>query len=269
MEQSPQNIYLNPYQTVPALIVADPYGGKMENSRKVIITGGSRGIGAALVEKFAESGDNVVFLYRSNDSKADEISQKTNSLHIKCDISDYNIAKEKIKEAVELLGGCDILINNAGISHIGLLQDMTDEEIERVLSVNLTSAVRLTRDVIPSMISAHSGCIINIGSVWGEHGASCEAVYSASKAGLRGFTKALAKELGPSGIRVNLVEPGVIATDMNASLPEDVIDELKEETPLCRLGTPGDIANAVFFLASDNASFITGAVLPVNGGFPA
>ncbi|MCQ2428318.1 MAG: 3-oxoacyl-ACP reductase FabG [Clostridia bacterium] len=236
--------------------------------RKVIITGGSRGIGAACVKKFASTGDCVAFLYRSCDESAEEISKITHSLHIKCDITDYNICSGKIAEAVSALGGCDILINNAGVSHIGLLQDMTDADIDRVLNSDLSAAIRITRDVVPEMIRAHSGCIVNIGSVWGEHGASCEAVYSAAKAGLRGFTKALAKELGPSGIRVNCVEPGVISTDMNAALAPEILTELSDETPLGRLGTPEEVAEAVFFLASDAASFITGAILPVNGGFP-
>ncbi len=173
---------------------------------------------------------------------------------------------KKLFETARSYGGADVLVNNAGVSYIGLLQDMSADEIKRVLDINLTGAILCSREAAKQMIPKKSGCIINIASMWGEVGASCEAVYSASKAGLIGFTKALAKELGPSGIRVNCVSPGVIKTDMNKELTEETLAELSEDTPLLRLGSPEEVAKAAAFLASEESSFITGQVLSVNGG---
>lgn len=164
------------------------------------------------------------------------------------------------------LGSVDLLVNNAGIAHIGLLQDMTDDDIARQVGVNLLGAVYCSRRAIPSMVRNKSGAIINIASMWGEVGASCEAMYSACKAGIIGLTKSLAKELGPSGIRVNCISPGVIDTDMNGELDYECIKALENDTPLMRIGTANDVAKAIAFLASDDASFITGQILPVNGG---
>ena len=240
----------------------------MPSQRRILITGGSRGIGAACVRRFCEAGDRVVFLYLSNDAAAARIEETTGAAGIRCDLSRTDDIKQAVSDAAEHLGGCDILVNNAGISSIKQIQEMTDPEIDRILGVNLAAPVRTAREVSKIMIGQKSGSIINIGSVWGEYGASCETVYSASKAGLRGFTAALAKELGPSGIRVNCVEPGVIDTDMNSLLGDDAISELTGNTPLGRMGTAEEVAEAVFFLASDAASFITGAFLPVSGGFP-
>ncbi|MBO7360773.1 MAG: 3-oxoacyl-ACP reductase FabG [Clostridia bacterium] len=240
----------------------------MPSQRRILITGGSRGIGAACVRRFCEAGDRVVFLYLSNDAAAARIEETTGAAGIRCDLSRTDDIKQAVSDAAEHLGGCDILVNNAGISSIKQIQEMTDPEIDRILGVNLAAPVRTAREVSKIMIGQKSGSIINIGSVWGEYGASCETVYSASKAGLRGFTAALAKELGPSGIRVNCVEPGVIDTDMNSLLGDDAISELTGNTPLGRMGKAEEVAEAVFFLASDAASFITGAFLPVSGGFP-
>lgn len=234
--------------------------------RKVLITGGSRGIGAACVSRFSKNGDSVVFIYRSDDESAARICEETGAKAVKCDISDPADVKEAVKEALEKLGGVDILVNNAGIAQTKLFTDITDGEWEKMLGTNLGGVFNCTREVLPHMIAEKSGSVVNISSMWGRTGASCEVHYSAAKAGIIGLTKALAKEVGPSGITVNCVGPGVIETDMNASLDEQTVRELCDETPLCRIGKPEDVANAVFFLSSDEASFITGQVLGVDGG---
>lgn len=236
-------------------------------SKKVLVTGGSRGIGAECVRKFSAQGDEVAFVYNKSHSAAEKLADETGAIAICADISSTNEAKRAVKKAAELLGGIDILVNNAGIAHIGLFTDITDAEWEHICSTNLSSAVYISREAVKYMISAHFGRVINIGSVWGRAGASCEVAYSATKAGLRGLTRALAKELGPSNITVNCIEPGVIDTDMNAALSDDVRTDLIDETPLCRIGTPADVADAVLFLASDSASFITAQILGIDGGF--
>ncbi|MBO7148834.1 MAG: 3-oxoacyl-ACP reductase FabG [Clostridia bacterium] len=233
---------------------------------KVIITGGSRGIGAACVSAFANLGANVAFIYRSSDDAANSLAEKTGAYAIKADLSDALSATEAVIKAIRYLGGVDVLVNNAGVSSFGLLSDLTTEEYYRVMDTNLTSAVFASKAVLGEMIRNKSGSIINISSMWGEAGSSCEVVYSASKAGMIGFTKALAKELGPSGIRVNCITPGVIDTEMNSCLTKDVLDALAEETPLGRIGKAEEIADSVLWLASDKASFITGQVIGVNGG---
>ena len=183
------------------------------------------------------------------------------------DLSSPESAKAAAVAAISKLGGIDILVNNAGISQIKLFTDLTDEDWQKMLDTNLSGTFYITRETAKYMINQKSGRIINIGSMWGKVGASCEVHYSATKAALRGFTQSLAKELGPSGITVNCVEPGVIATDMNASLSSEIIDSLCDETPLCRLGTPENVADLVEFLASDKASFITGQIIGVDGGY--
>lgn len=234
--------------------------------RKVIITGGSRGIGAAVVKKFADNGDKVVFIYKSSDEAAESVAKSTDTLSVKADISDTESAKSGIESAIGLLGGIDVLVNCAGIAQIKLFTDLSDTDWKNMIDTDLSGCFYTCRTVAKEMIKKQFGRIINIGSMWGKAGASCEVHYSAAKAGVRGLTMALAKELGPSGITVNCVEPGVIDTEMNASLDEASIKELIEATPLCRIGTPEDVANAVFFLASDEASFITGQCLGVDGG---
>lgn len=235
--------------------------------KRVLISGGSRGIGRAIVEYFVARGDAVAFIYRSNDEAAMAVSEQTGAQAIRADLSDAAEAVRAAEEAMEALGGVDVLVNNAGLASIGLFTDVSDADWRRMMDTNLSSAFYLSRAVAPGMISRKWGRIVNIGSMWGKVGASCEVAYSAAKAGLRGMTMALAKELGPSGITVNCVEPGVIETDMNAALDQETKEALCDETPLCRMGQPREVAAAVGFLASDEAGFITGQILGVDGGF--
>ena len=234
---------------------------------RILISGGSRGIGRACVENFIKNGDSVAFIYKSNHDAARSLADTTGALAICADISSPDETKRAVSEAIAHLGGIDVLINNAGISQIKLFTDISNSDWDTMINTNLSSAFYLSRAVLPFMISQKSGRIINIGSMWGKVGASCEVHYSASKAALRGMTMALAKEVGPSNITVNAIEPGVIATEMNSSLSEEILTELKEETPLCRIGTPDDVAALALFLASDKASFITGQIIGVDGGF--
>ncbi len=227
--------------------------------RRVIVTGGSRGIGAAIVRRFIDNGDKVAYFYHKSDVKDENA--------IKGDISDPDDVKRIMGRAIEILGGADILINNAGIAESKLTTDIRDADFRRMLDTDLSGTFYCCREVIPEFLKNHSGSIVNISSMWGEVGASMEVHYSAAKAGVIGLTKALAKELGPSGIRVNCVSPGYIDTDMNKGYDMDTVQALIDETPLGRIGKPEDVANAVFFLASDEASFITGQVIGVNGGY--
>lgn len=230
-----------------------------------VVTGGTRGIGKSISKMLLDVGYKVYALYCDNQRSAIDFLNENKGLPLfiyKCDISDKN----SVSQFFSKVGEVDLLVNNAGISDINLLTDITDEKVEKIISTNLTGAILATKAVIPYMVREKSGNIVNISSMWGEVGASCEAVYSAAKAGLIGFTKAMAKEVGPSGIRVNCITPGVIMTDMNASLDENTLNYLTEETPLCKIGTPKDVANAVEFLISEKSSFITGEILKVNGG---
>ena len=235
--------------------------------KRVFITGGSGGIGAAIVRAFAKEGCQVVFTYNKNLSSTEALAEETGAAALAMDLENTENIRATVEKAAELLGGIDILVNCAGISQIMLFTDLSDNDIARMVQINLTSVMTVTQTVAPYMIRNHSGRIITIGSMWGKTGASCEVHYSATKAALEGFTKALAKELGPSGITVNCIEPGVIATPMNAMLDEETVRELIDATPLMRLGAPSDVADAVLFLASDKASFITGQILGVDGGF--
>jgi 3-oxoacyl-[acyl-carrier protein] reductase len=235
--------------------------------RRVLVSGGSRGIGRACVRAFALAGDAVAFLYHDRTDAAEMLSAETGAAAYACDLSDAEQVKKAAEWAKQTLGGVDVLVNNAGIAQIKMLPDITNEDFRRMIDINLSSAFYLTRELSPDMVRNRYGRIINVGSMWGKVGASCEVHYSAAKAGLRGMTMALAKELGPSGITVNCVEPGVIETDMNASLDEATRAELCDATPLCRMGSPEDVAAAIRFLASDEASFITGQMLGVDGGF--
>ena len=230
--------------------------------RTVLITGGSRGIGAACVRRFSAAGDRVFFFYRANDEAARALSAETGAVAVKCDVSD----PPSVTKAFSELPAFDVLINNAGIAGFSLFQDLSEAEWERMIGTNLGGVYRCTRAVLPGMIAKKRGCIVNVSSMWGQVGASCEVAYSAAKAGVIGLTKALAKEVGPSGIRVNCIAPGVIDTDMNAALTEEALAELAEETPLGRIGTAEEIAGQIYWLASEEASFLTGQVLGSNGG---
>ena len=235
--------------------------------RNILISGGSRGIGCACVEAFAAMGDRVAFVYRSRDEEAAHVAETTGAVAIRADVSDPDEVRRAISEAEAALGGTvEVLVNNAAISHIGQMQDMTDAEWRRVLDTNLSGAFYLSREVARGMVREQFGRVIHIGSMWGKVGASCEVAYSATKAGLRGLTMAMAKEFGPSGITVNCVEPGFISTEMNAAIDEASRQTLCDETPLGRMGTPAEVAAAVVFLASDAAGFITGQVIGVDGG---
>ncbi len=240
--------------------------------KKVLITGASRGIGAACAKKFASHGFSEVINYRSSDESAEQVKSECISLGspkvvtFKADVSKSGDVDSLYSEATNQLGFIDTLILNAGVASYGLFQNVSEEEFDRVMNTNVKGIFLTAKKFIPQMISNRRGNIIIISSVWGQVGGSCEAVYSASKAALIGMTKALAKELGPSGIRVNCVAPGVVETDMVASLGSETLASLAEDTPLCRNASPEEIANAIYFLASPEASFITGQVLAVNGG---
>ena len=235
--------------------------------KNVLVTGGSRGIGRSMINAYVDSGCRVVFLYEKNDAAARQTELESGAYAIKCDVSDPDAVKEAVEKAAGKMGGIDILINNAAVSKIGLFTDMSDDEWAHISGVNLSGVFYVTREAAKYMIRQQSGRIINVGSMWGKTGASCEVAYSATKAGLRGFTMALAKELGPSGITVNCIEPGLIETAMNASLSEEALDSIIEETPLCRIGDVADVANLALFLSSNGASFITGQSIGVDGGY--
>ncbi len=234
--------------------------------RNIVITGGSRGIGAACAEVFAKNGDKVFIIYEKNDEKAQETARKTGAVAVKADISSETDVENAAKIIHSLCGGVDVVINNAAIAEIKLFSDITAADWDRMFGVNVRGAFLVTKAFLSDMINKKSGKIINISSVWGETGGSCEVHYSSSKAALIGFTKALAKELSLSGICVNCVAPGVIDTDMNACLDDAAKAELSEENPLSRIGSAKEVADTVFFLASPSADYITGQVVSVNGG---
>lgn len=235
--------------------------------KTVLITGGSRGIGRAMVELFSKNGYQVAFTYKSSETEAKSLAESSGALAIHADSAKEPEVLSAVETAVKSFGKIDCLINNAGISAFSLFTDITLEEWNNMLATNLTGAFLYSKAVIPGMVSRKSGRIINITSMWGLVGSSCEVHYSTAKAGLIGMTKALAKELGPSGITVNAIAPGVIRTDMNKMISSEDMETLREETPLMRIGEPCDVASAALFLASEDASFITGDVLNVSGGY--
>lgn len=234
-----------------------------------IVTGGSRGIGRAIVEDLARKGIKVIANYNQSEEKAKGIKENLEKENIfidifKADVSKRKEAKDMIEYVIKKYGKIDILINNAGINQEKMFQDITDEDWDNVMKVNLYSVFCTTQEVISYMIKQKNGCIINISSIYGINGGSCAVAYSATKAGIDGMTKALAKELGPSNIRVNSIAPGCMNTDMNAYLTEEEWNEIKEETPLEKIGEGIDIAKCVEWLIEDN--FTTGQVISINGG---
>lgn len=240
--------------------------------KTVFITGASRGIGRACALKFAENGYTVLASYASNDEMAQSLKAEIENNGGICelykfDVSDSEKTASAFEEAVKAYGKIDVLINNAGISAYSFFDEISDEEWDRMLDVNVKGAFNASKYAVKSMLHFHSGRIINISSIWGIRGASTEVHYSASKAALIGLTKALAKEVGPSGITVNCIAPGIIDTDMNKVHSDETLEELKNETPLMRIGKPEDVASLACFLAGDEASFITGQVIAVDGGF--
>ena len=227
----------------------------------VVITGGSRGIGAAAVELFAKKGWHVVFLYEKNQEAARAVAEKTGATAICCDVADG----AAVRAAFASIGDADILVCNAGICHYGLLSMMAESDWDRIFAVNVKGIYHCVNAAMPFFLKKQKGCVITVSSMWGQVGASCESAYSATKGAVIAFSKALAQELGPSGIRVNSIAPGVILTDMCADIDPEIIEQLRQETPAGRNGTPADIAHAMVYLA--DAEFVTGQVLPVNGGF--
>ena len=227
----------------------------------IVITGGSRGIGAAAVELFASRGDRVFFLYETNTDAAAAVAASTGATAIQCDVADG----AAVRAAFERIGDVDVLICNAGRMHFGLMSMMDEQAWDRIFDVNVKGIYHCVNAAMPAFLRKHSGSIITVSSMWGQVGASCEAAYSATKGAVIALTKALAKELGPSGIRVNCVAPGVILTDMCANVDPEILEEMAEETPVGRNGTPMDVAKAMEYLA--HSEFITGHVLSVNGGY--
>lgn len=234
--------------------------------KTVLVTGASRGIGAACAEIFAENGYNVIINYNNSSEKAEALAEKTGGLACKCDVSDPAATGKMVEDIIEKYGKIDVLVNNAGISVTGVFDLVSDEDAKRLFDINVFGTLNCSKKVLPYMLKRKYGKIINISSMWGQTGASCEVHYSAAKAAIIGFTKALAKEVGASGINVNCVAPGMIMTDMTSCYTAEEVEEIKEEIPLGRCGDPRDIAETVFFLASEKASFITGQVIGVNGG---
>ncbi len=231
----------------------------------ILITGGTGAIGSAIAAEFART-DDVVITYNRREQEAQRLCGELHCTAVQADVSDYASAQNAVRQVLDEFGRIDVLVNNAGIAQIKLFTDITPEDWSRVLSVNLTGCFNMTQAAVKSMISRKSGAVVNISSVWGVFGGACESAYSASKAGMIGLTKALARELGASGITVNCVAPGVIESPMNSShLTPEELTELAEQTPVCRLGQPSEVAKAVRALAENR--FITGQVLGVDGGF--
>lgn len=237
--------------------------------KTVLVTGGSRGIGAACVRKFTGEGFDAAFFYKDSEVEAEKVSEETGALAIKCDVSDSEAVRLGVTEACSHFGAeaFDAVICNAGISVEGLIQDLTDDEWDRLSGINLGGMINTVRAAAPGMISRKEGSFVLMSSMWGRSGASCEAAYSATKAAVIGLGQALAKELGPSGVRVNIAAPGVIDTDMNRGRSREDWEEILADTPLGRVGDPSEVAELVYFLASEKAAFITGQTVGIDGGF--
>lgn len=237
--------------------------------KAVLITGGSRGIGAATVRKFSKAGYLVGFLYEKNQAEADKLSAETGAVALQCNVADEESVKRGVKDAKTLLGisAFDAVVCNAAISESGLFTDTSSEQWNRMINVNLMGNIYVTNTVLPEMINLGTGSIVLVSSMWGQTGASCEVAYSTTKAAVIGLTKSLAKEMGPSGIRVNCVAPGVIDTDMNADYDQRTMEALRQEVPLNRIGRPEEVAETIYYLSGEGASYITGQIIGVNGGF--
>lgn len=230
--------------------------------KTALVTGGTGDIGQAICRKLSEDGYYVIINYLHSDEKANKLANDISGKALKFDVSDRN----EVENISKITGKIDLLINNAGISEIDLFTGISHEKSARIMNINLNGTLNCSRAFLPSMIHNKSGNIINISSMWGQVGASCEVDYSATKAGIIGFTKALAKEVAPSGIRVNCVSPGFIMTEMNNRFTAEELESIKEEIPLGFFGTPEHVANTVSFLASEKSEYITGQVIAVNGG---
>lgn len=235
--------------------------------KNVLVTGSSRGIGEAIARAFYKNGYNVLINYNSSEQKAQTLAAELNTVAYKADVSDFNQVKNMFNSIEKQFGSVDILVNNAGIAPLqGVFQDVSEQTFDKTVNVNLKGMFNCCKCAVGGMINKGFGKIINISSCWGQIGGSCEVVYSMTKAGVIGFTKALANELAPSNICVNAVAPGFINTDMNAHLSQAEKDNFASEIPLCRIGTPQEVACAVLFLADEKSSYITGQVIGVNGG---
>jgi len=255
-----------PWQVISA---GFPQQNKMGNT--VVITGSSAGIGSETARVFAENGWNVGIMYMNSQDDAETLEKELENMGVKtfcgkCDVSLPESVKRFFEDAENTLGEIYALVNNAGVAQQKLFCDVTEEEAKRLFDINVNGVFNCSKAVLPSMIKAKEGKIVNISSMWGICGASCEVHYSSSKAAVIGFTKALAKEVGPCSINVNCVCPGVIDTRMNANLDKETMDCLKEEIPLMRIGTPRDVAETIYFLCSEKSDYITGQVISVDGG---
>ncbi len=242
----------------------------MYENKVVLVTGGSRGIGASLVKFLATKGYQVILNYNKSEEEAKKIQIELQKQNIRIDIIKANVANKLevsklVKYIIERYNKIDVLINNAGISQEKLFLDLTDDDWEHIMNINLNSVYFCSKEVLPYMLKRKEGCIINISSIWGETGASCEVAYSTTKAAINGFTKALAKEMGPSNIRINSIAPGIIDTDMNKNLSQEDITKIKEEIPLNKIGVPEDIAKCAKWLIED--TYTTGQIININGGW--